>query len=179
MPTIDTSPKLYVGTYGKYNNGSIAGKWLDLEDYSDAEEFFKACAEVHKDDPDPEYMFQDFENFPKELYSESMSSEDIEKLINFAKLTEEEREVYTAFYDVLGGDYGEHSIEDIEEALVFTVDTSSPYTTEEQLGLYYEESGFIDIPDHIRSYFDFEAYGRDAMNDLSDSDGYIFDLSNV
>lgn len=179
MPVIDTSPKLYVGTYHKYNNGSIEGKWLDLTDYADAEEFFKACAELHKNENDPEYMFQDFENFPKELYSESMGSEDIQKIIDFAELTEEQRELYTAFYDVMGGDYGKHSIEEVEDALVFTVDPSSPYSTEEQIGLYYEENGYIDIPDHIRGYFDFEAYGREMMMDLSESDGYIFDLDRV
>lgn len=25
--------KIYVGTYGKYNAGSIKGEWLDLEDF--------------------------------------------------------------------------------------------------------------------------------------------------
>ena len=28
------APRIYVGTYRKYNNGSIAGKWLELEDYA-------------------------------------------------------------------------------------------------------------------------------------------------
>lgn len=26
---------VYVGTYGKYNNGSLFGAWLDLSDYAD------------------------------------------------------------------------------------------------------------------------------------------------
>ena len=26
--------RVYVGTYGKYNNGSLFGAWLDLSDYS-------------------------------------------------------------------------------------------------------------------------------------------------
>ena len=26
--------KLYVGTYAKYNSGSLAGDWLNLDDYS-------------------------------------------------------------------------------------------------------------------------------------------------
>ena len=32
--------RVYVGTYNKYNNGSLFGKWLDLSDYSDKDEFF-------------------------------------------------------------------------------------------------------------------------------------------
>ena len=37
--------KVYVGTYAKYNNGSLSGAWLDLSDYSDKEEFYEACPE--------------------------------------------------------------------------------------------------------------------------------------
>ena len=37
--------KVYVGTYVKYNNGSLSGAWLDLSDYSDKEEFYEACRE--------------------------------------------------------------------------------------------------------------------------------------
>ena len=46
--------RVYVGTYNKYNNGSLFGKWLDLSDYSDKDEFLEACRELHKDDQDPE-----------------------------------------------------------------------------------------------------------------------------
>ena len=42
-------PSIYVGTYEKYNNGSIAGKWLKLNDYEDISAFYKACTELHKD----------------------------------------------------------------------------------------------------------------------------------
>ena len=44
MKTYDLSNvKVYVGTYGKYNNGSLFGAWLDLSNYSDKEEFYEAC----------------------------------------------------------------------------------------------------------------------------------------
>lgn len=49
--------KVYVGTYAKYNNGSLSGAWLDLSDYSDKEEFYEACRELHKDEEDAEYMY--------------------------------------------------------------------------------------------------------------------------
>lgn len=51
--------KVYVGTYAKYNNGSLYGKWIDLTDYSNFEEFYQACKELHADEADPEFMFQD------------------------------------------------------------------------------------------------------------------------
>ena len=64
MTTINTllsEVKIYVGTYAKYNNGSILGQWLNLGDYSDLAEFYKACKELHADEQDPEFMFQDYE----------------------------------------------------------------------------------------------------------------------
>lgn len=56
--------KCYVGTYGKYNDGSIEGAWLDLADYATYQEFKKACRELHKDESDPEFMIQDWEGLP-------------------------------------------------------------------------------------------------------------------
>lgn len=52
---------VYVGTYAKYNAGSIYGDWLMLSDYADIEDFYEACRELHADEEDPEFMFQDWE----------------------------------------------------------------------------------------------------------------------
>lgn len=57
--------KSLCSTYARYNNGSLFGKWLDLSDYSDKDEFLEACRKLHKDEQDPEYMFQDYENIPE------------------------------------------------------------------------------------------------------------------
>ena len=72
--------RIYVGTYAKYNGGSILGKWLDLSDYSDKEEFYEACRELHKDEQDPEFMFQDWEYIPSDLIGESWLAENIFEL---------------------------------------------------------------------------------------------------
>ena len=39
-----TEYRVYVGTYAKYNGGSLEGKWLDLEDYADKDEFLVPSA---------------------------------------------------------------------------------------------------------------------------------------
>lgn len=65
---------IYVGTYEKYNNGSIQGKWLNLSDFESAEDFYNTCKEIHKDESDPEYMFQDWENIPDQFIGESFIS---------------------------------------------------------------------------------------------------------
>ena len=61
--------KICVGTYKKYNEGSLFGKWLTLSDYSDKKEFYEACKELHSDEEDAEFMFQDWEYIPKGLIS--------------------------------------------------------------------------------------------------------------
>ena len=73
----NNTPKIYVGTYKKYNEGSLFGKWLELDDYSDKDDFLTACHELHKDEEDPELMFQDFENIPDAWICESWVSEDV------------------------------------------------------------------------------------------------------
>lgn len=68
--------KVYVGTYAKYNNGSLYGKWIDLTDYSNSEEFYQACKELHADEADPEFMFQDTNFDPKlDAFCEKFVSE--------------------------------------------------------------------------------------------------------
>ena len=53
--------QIYVGTYRKYNEGNIFGAWLKLSDYTDFEELKSAMHELHKDEEDPEFHFQDYE----------------------------------------------------------------------------------------------------------------------
>ena len=90
--------KLYVGTYAKYNRGSLAGAWLDLDKFKNADEFAAACRRLHKDESDPELMFQDVEtdagcDWQEGLYSESSIPRDYWTLkAEFAaKAKEEER----------------------------------------------------------------------------------------
>jgi antirestriction protein len=96
-----TKPAVYVGTYSKYNSGSIKGKWLNLEDYASKEDFLKAAAALHKDEPDAELMFQDFEGFPRQYYSESSLSDE---LWDWLDLDEDDRELLAVYSDELGDD---------------------------------------------------------------------------
>lgn len=79
--------KVYVGTYAKYNNGSIKGDWIELNNFSSIEEFYEFCSELHSDETDPEFMFQDWENIPSELISESGISENIFSIIENGKIS--------------------------------------------------------------------------------------------
>lgn len=68
--------KCYVGTYGKYNGGSIDGAWLDLDAYETYADFVKACRSLHKNEHDPEFMIQDWEGLPDGFPAQEWISED-------------------------------------------------------------------------------------------------------
>ena len=36
--------RIYVGTYAKYNNGSLQGEWVELSDFYDLDDFMERCA---------------------------------------------------------------------------------------------------------------------------------------
>jgi antirestriction protein len=74
--------KIYVGTYAKYNNGSIAGAWLTLSDYNDAEQFIDACKELHNDEQDIELMFQDFDDVHKNYQKECVDLNALYEYVN-------------------------------------------------------------------------------------------------
>ena len=59
--------RVYVGTFGKYNKGSLAGKWLNIKEYKSVDDFYKACEQLHSNEYDPEFMFQDWEYIPNKF----------------------------------------------------------------------------------------------------------------
>lgn len=90
-----SNAKVYVSTYAKYNKGLLTGEWLNLSDYSDLEEFYEACKELHKDEKDPEFMFNDWENISPSLIGESYLYEGIFDLIKeIEDLTDTEQEAF-------------------------------------------------------------------------------------
>jgi antirestriction protein len=81
----DDSPKIYVGTYRKYNEGSLKGKWFDLTDYVGVDDFYEDAIDFHSDERDPELMFQDWEHIPDDFIGESWISKEFWE---YMKLTE-------------------------------------------------------------------------------------------
>lgn len=76
-----TDPKIYVGTYAKYNAGDLSGDWLSLRDFETYEDLIEACMELHSDEAEPELMIQDSEDFPDGLdCMESLSREEFDDI---------------------------------------------------------------------------------------------------
>lgn len=167
---------LYVGTYRKYNDCSLYGMWIDLEMFTDAEDFFEVCKQLHSDEKDPEFMFQDFQGFPEEFYGESMCVDEVQKILDYLQLSEDEWEMIEAYCECFGGDAT--NFEDLLDK-----------ARERNCGQW---DSFQDFADHIadeqisclslgksteffENYFDYKAYARDLEGDYYTSDnGYVF-----
>jgi antirestriction protein len=144
--------RIYVGTYHKYNCGSIEGEWLDCEDYSSMDEFYEACAELHKNEDDPELMFQDWEDIPTGMVSESHVDAD---LWDWLALEDDDQELLSVYREFMNQ---EGTIDEARESYGGQFDSE-----EEWAAVYAENCGMlISMPEELRGYFDFAAYARDC-----------------
>lgn len=156
--------KIYVGTFAKYNNGSIFGAWLDLADYSDSQEFYTACKKLHSGEHDPEYMFQDWEGIPEQFISESSID---------SEYWEYQEKIESSYLDSDIWDAGlDADIEpdDIEEAYSgrYSNDEDFAYDLAEQLGYLDDTASWP------HSCIDWERAARDLMFDYIESNHYYF-----
>lgn len=162
----NTAARIYVGTYAKYNSGSIAGQWLDLSDYSDRDEFYAACAALHSDESDPEFMFQDWEGIPAEMVGESSIEPELWEVLE--AYDEYGQEAVTAYISL----FNEWDASDFQDRYRGQWDSWEDMAQE-----LLDETGELDsIPEHLRSYFDLEAYARDMElnGDFAEENGYFF-----
>lgn len=165
---------IYVGTYKKYNEGSLFGEWMQLSDYANREDFYKACRELHKDEEDPEFMFQDREYIPDSLVGESWVSE---KVWDLMRADEEDLEIVTHYINACSIDIDDY--DDIEDLIREARDKFvGHYESLEDLGIEMAEvEGTCSIPEWMERYFDYESYGRDIAYDYYEDDGYYFDTN--
>ena len=162
------NPSVYVGTYAKYNSGSIAGKWLDLTNYATYEDFIAACVELHSDETDPELMFQDFENFPAEYYHETEINSSLWD--EYLLISDSEKEILAAYIEATGASATEATLEDARDRHHGQYNSFLDFAYE-----YIDSSGMLsDVPESIQRYFDYEAFARDLSYDFSEHDGHIF-----
>lgn len=175
MCTLDlTEARIYVGTYSKYNEGSIFGKWLDVADYSDINEFYDACKELHHDEQDPEFMFQDFENIPDGLISECSLSPKVFEIIEELNNITDDKEALFAYIDMKGYDLENKNTTDIINA--FRDDYRGQYDSEQAFADEEADLQFGDaLNEGIGRYFDYDSYRRDLFTtDFVFYDGYVF-----
>ena len=152
-------PRIYVGTYAKYNDGSIDGEWIDLSRFDTYDEFVDYCRELHKDEKDPEFMVQDYENFPRKWYHESglPTESEFDKINEYYLMDDSDKDAYEAYVNYTDND----DIDDFHEAYQGQFNSASDFAYDlvDSLGWDGIGSNAIDM------YFDYDAFGRDIMMD--------------
>ena len=158
---------IYVGTYAKYNNGSLKGEWLDLDDYDTKEDFYTACKELHKDEDDPELMFQDYEGIPEQFISESGIADEWFKYQEAITNSPYDAGVFEAAADL---DISHDMVEELYQG-EYSSDISFAQQLADDIGAINESASWpMDCNDRERD-------ARDLMFDYSESNGHYFRTS--
>lgn len=165
MATI--SPAVYCGTYAKYNSGSIAGQWIDLTEFDDVDEFVAACVALHKDEADPELMYQDWECIPSQYIGESWLDPEIWDYFRAIKESGLDSEVFAA-----GLELG-LPLTDVEEMYQgrYDSDEDFAYQMADDLGMLDDSAQWP------HSCIDWERAARDLMYDYCESGCHYFRTS--
>lgn len=160
----DDDPMVYVGTYRKYNEGSIYGKWISLSACGDYDTFYEVCREIHKDEDDPELMFQDFQGFPSSMYSECFGRETFEKIMDWYDHFTEKGEAFEVWFNLFND-------EDFDK---FDDDFLGKYESLEEYAEQLVDECY-DLPEFAKTYFDYGKFARDLSYDSYYEDsGYVF-----
>lgn len=160
---------VYCGTYGKYANGSIDGEWIDLCQFSDIDEFLARCRTIHADESDPEFMFQDVNNYTDLPIHGEPGISDIVRFIDFLQLADYDQDILAGYVEIHGWQ------DDVEDTLEKATDA---YCGNFESMTEYAEQAFsecYEIPDHLANYIDWEAVARDFKFDHTQaSNGNIY-----
>lgn len=160
------TPTIYVSTWAKYNNGCLKGEWVEISDFTDYEDFISHCREIHSDEEDAELMFQDYENMPENMFSESGIRED-----DFYNLLEmyyhPDSEAAFAYYSY----FGEWDLKKFENSYSGQAETEYDYAVQLVNDCYDLDSTM----GSLAYYFDYEKFARDLFAyDYLFVDGYVF-----
>ena len=170
---------VYLTNLGRYNEGVLQGRWLKLPASKEALE--KVLDEIGINEMYEEYFITDSESDIIGINNVINEFSNIHKLNELAEclelLSADEERKLEAILEYESCSSATELIEIIEE--MENYDLLDGVDTEEALGFYYaDELCCIDIPESIKCYFDYEAYGRDIRlegNGIFTSYGYLVD----
>ena len=179
----------FITNLGKYNEGELVGEWVKFPTTADElKKVFERIGIGSEDDfgqPYEEWFITDYDCYVGGLYDKLGEYANLDELNYLAsKLDEMDRSEYNQFLAAM--EMGEHtgSIQDLIN-LTENLDCYDVYPDIEDhddLGRYYiDELEAMQVPDHLRNYIDYEAYGRDIAIDENGSFtefGYVRDTGS-
>ena len=174
----------FITNLGKYNEGALVGEWVKFP--TTAEELKKVFERIGigaKDDfgqTYEEWFITDYDCYVDGLYDLLGEYANLDELNYLAsKLDEMSQSEYEQFQAAM--EIGDHS-GSLQEIINLTenldcYDVYPDIHDHDDLGRYYiEELDAMQVPEHLRNYIDYEAYGRDIALEES---GQFTDLGYV
>ena len=174
----------FITNLGKYNEGALVGEWVKFP--TTAEELKKVFERIGigaKDDfgqTYEEWFITDYDCYVDGLYDLLGEYANLDELNYLAsKLDDMSQDEYERFQAAM--EIGNHT-GSIQELINLTenldcYDIYPDIHDHDDLGRYYiEELDAMEVPEHLRSYIDYEAYGRDIALEES---GQFTDLGYV
>lgn len=174
----------FITNLGKYNEGALVGEWVKFP--TTAEELKKAFERIGigaKDDfgqTYEEWFITDYDCYVDGLYDLLGEYANLDELNYLAsKLDDMSQDEYERFQAAM--EIGDHT-GSIQELINLTenldcYDIYPDIHDHDDLGRYYiEELDAMQVPEHLRNYIDYEAYGRDIALEES---GQFTDLGYV
>ena len=151
----DIEPRIYIASLADYNAGRLHGRWIDLSGKTadEVKEEIKAMLKESKEPIAEEWAIHDYE-----LGGLRISEyESIDTLVEIAEMLSEHGEAWADYAGYVGVEYATKDA--FEEAYCGQYHSEKEYA--EQL---LDELGELDsIPEHLRYYFDYDAYARDLF----------------
>ena len=174
----------FITNLGKYNEGALVGEWVKFP--TTAEELKKAFERIGigaRDDfgqTYEEWFITDYDCYVDGLYDLLGEYANLDELNYLAsKLDDMSQDEYERFQAAM--EIGDHT-GSIQELINLTenldcYDIYPDIHDHDDLGRYYiEELDAMQVPEHLRNYIDYEAYGRDIALEES---GQFTDLGYV
>lgn len=179
----------YITNLGKYNEGELVGEWVKFPTtYDELQKVFERIGIGTTDDfgqPYEEWFITDYDCYVGGLYDKLGEYESLDELNYLAsKLDEMSQGEYEQFRAAM--EVGGHS-DSLQEIINLTenldcYDIYPDIEDHDDLGRYYiDELDAMQVPDHLRNYIDYEAYGRDvALEEGGDFTefGYVRDTGS-
>ena len=159
----------FITNLGKYNEGDLVGEWVKFPTTpEEMQKVFERIGIGSKDDfgqPYEEWFITDYDCYVDGLYDKLGEYESLDELNYLAsKLDEMSQGEYEQFQAAM--EIGDHS-GSLQEIINLTenldcYDIYPDIHDHDDLGRYYiEELDAMQVPEHLRNYIDYEAYGRD------------------
>ena len=163
------TPRIYVADLEAYNNGRLAGEWLDLADYNDADELMDAIQDVLKKSGGEEYAIHDVEYVPRSMYSEYMGKRDFEELYEMMDLAKQNDLPLEVVQEIVS-QFSESAVDDFYGKFDSVVDFAEQLVDELGIESFNDFEYYLDISETDRRLLSQEM-ADSYVEDIRDEDG--------